>query len=268
MTSQSNPDDGLRCSKCGMGFLFPGSKELHLEFSACRFTCKLCDNIFHSDLDLKGHWKTAHARLYCSICEKVCISRRAKAFHDHHKHFRCGPCNRMFGSKEEWEYHHQTHIHIRYCSICHCFIRDIDGQWPKHKKECFTQKHDEEGSRPNTSTGTEEDDSPKGKKKEHAKSKENSRPAAAKSIPDGVPDFYGYLNTHPLSSHEDIIQAARKRRVEVHPDKLKKSGMTDEELRKIDQTAKQVGWAADILLDPAKRAKYDMELRGHMRSRR
>lgn len=268
MTSQSNPDDDLRCSKCGMGFLFPGSKELHLQFSACRFTCKLCNDIFRSDLDLKDHWKTVHARLYCSICEKVCISRRAKAFHDHHKHFRCEPCNCAFGSKEEWDYHHQTHIHIRYCSICCCFIRDIEEQWAKHKQECFVQRQAEAGSESDTSTRTKEDDNPKCKNKEHAKSKENSGPAAAKGIPEGVPNFYGYLNIHPLSSHEEIIKAARKRRVKVHPDKLKKPGMTDEELRKIDQTAMQVGWAADILLDPDKRAKYDGELRGYTRSGR
>lgn len=38
----------------------------------------------------------------------------------------------------------------------------------------------------------------------------------------------------------------------MHPDKLKKADMSEEEKQKIDDEASKVGWAADVLSDPEK----------------
>lgn len=50
------------------------------------------------------------------------------------------------------------------------------------------------------------------------------------------------------------------RRVETHPDRRRRRGLSREEEDKIDEEAKLVGWAADILLDPEMRQKHDERL--------
>ena len=60
-----------------------------------------------------------------------------------------------------------------------------------------------------------------------------------------LPDHYATLRVEPLATEEEIKSAAKRRRVEVHPDKLKKPGMSASELAKIDDAAAKVGLAAD-----------------------
>lgn len=64
----------------------------------------------------------------------------------------------------------------------------------------------------------------------------------------------------PLATSEEIKSAAKRRRVEVHPDKLKKSGMSDSERAKIDAAAAEVGQAADVLSNPEQKLEYDRQL--------
>lgn len=49
-----------------------------------------------------------------------------------------------------------------------------------------------------------------------------------------------------------ISEAAKLMRIKMHPDKLKKEHMSAEEKAKIDETAGNVGQAAEILSDPEK----------------
>ena len=72
--------------------------------------------------------------------------------------------------------------------------------------------------------------------------------------------LYKLLGVNASSSHDEIERAAKKKRIETHPDKLKKPGMTKAELNRIDETAKEVGGAAEILLNPAKRSQYNAEM--------
>jgi len=67
----------------------------------------------------------------------------------------------------------------------------------------------------------------------------------------------------PQASEQDAKQTARKRRIETHPDKLKRVGMSKEEEEVIDEQSKLVGYAADIVVDPDKRRKYDMGRHGN-----
>ena len=72
-----------------------------------------------------------------------------------------------------------------------------------------------------------------------------------------LPDHYDILEISRLATEGEIKSAVKRRRVEVHPDRLKKAGMSDVECTKIDALAAQVGEAADILSNPAQKEKYD-----------
>ncbi|KAL8684709.1 MAG: hypothetical protein Q9218_008175 [Villophora microphyllina] len=105
-----------------------------------------------------------------------------------------------------------------------------------------------------------------GSRPNHKKPRRKTRPQKppkSSSIPKpSAPDFYNVFDISPLSTHAEIEKAAKKKRIEVHPDKLKKDGMTAQELRMIDERTKLVGGAADTLLDEALRRVYDERRRG------
>ncbi|KAL8634440.1 MAG: hypothetical protein Q9228_007965, partial [Teloschistes exilis] len=89
------------------------------------------------------------------------------------------------------------------------------------------------------------------------KAKPSSMPNLKKAK--GFVDFYSLLGVSPSCSQAEIEKAAKKKRIEVHPDRLIKEGMTPQELQAIDEQAKMVGGAADTLSDPSKRRRYDAE---------
>lgn len=73
------------------------------------------------------------------------------------------------------------------------------------------------------------------------------------------PNHYAALGIPITSSAEEIEKAARQKRIETHPDRLKrKPGLSPQELEAIDTNAKNVGFAADVLGDPALRRQYDL----------
>ena len=53
------------------------------------------------------------------------------------------------------------------------------------------------------------------------------------------------------------LQTAIKSCIATHPDKLKRESLSKSEEVRIDEVAKMVGWAVDIVLDPEKRRQYD-----------
>ncbi|KAF6219842.1 hypothetical protein HO133_003667 [Letharia lupina] len=75
-----------------------------------------------------------------------------------------------------------------------------------------------------------------------------------------LPDHYATLKIGPHATDKEIKSAAKRRRVEVHPDKLKKEGMSDSERVKIDAAAAMVGHAADVLQNPEQKLRYDVKL--------
>ena len=76
-----------------------------------------------------------------------------------------------------------------------------------------------------------------------------------------LPDHYGTLGIRPLATEEEIKSAAKRRRVEVHPDKVKKPEMSASELAKIDDAAAKVGEAADVLQNPKQKLEYDRKMK-------
>ena len=73
-------------------------------------------------------------------------------------------------------------------------------------------------------------------------------------------DHYATLKLGPFATDEEIKSAAKRRRVEVRPDKLKNSGMSDSECAKIDAAAADVGQATDIPQTPEQKLKYNRKL--------
>ncbi|KAL8723173.1 MAG: hypothetical protein Q9181_007338 [Wetmoreana brouardii] len=70
-------------------------------------------------------------------------------------------------------------------------------------------------------------------------------------------DLYELFRVDPSSSQAEIEKAVKKKRIACHPDRLKEAGMSSAELRFIDEQAKLIGGAAEVLLDPKKRKLYD-----------
>ena len=75
-----------------------------------------------------------------------------------------------------------------------------------------------------------------------------------------LPNFYAILKIGHLATDDEIRSAAKRRRVEVHPDKLKRPGMSESEIEEIDAEAARVGEASDVLLNPEQKLKYDRKL--------
>lgn len=77
--------------------------------------------------------------------------------------------------------------------------------------------------------------------------------------PTELPDYYAVLHISPNATADQIKRASKKKRIEMHPDKMKKRGMTKDQLAQIDETAKKVGMAAEVLGNATTRREYDLE---------
>lgn len=76
------------------------------------------------------------------------------------------------------------------------------------------------------------------------------------------PDHYATLNVSRNLSQSELEKAAKKRRIEVHPDKLAKLiGLSPEEITSKEAEAREVGCAADVLSAAESRHRYDKQLR-------
>ena len=93
--------------------------------------------------------------------------------------------------------------------------------------------------------------------------KEDSKPKPKPKVPEvQVPerqaDHYATLGVEYGASQDEIVIAAKAMRIKVHPDRVKRAeGLTPAELDAIDERAKRVGWAADVLCCVISREKYD-----------
>lgn len=61
----------------------------------------------------------------------------------------------------------------------------------------------------------------------------------------------------PSATQADLVKAARKKRIETHPEKFSGRNLAPAEVDKIIERSKTVGNAADILCDPVARLQYD-----------
>ena len=75
-----------------------------------------------------------------------------------------------------------------------------------------------------------------------------------------VDNYYAILGISSHATTDEIKKAAKKKRIEVHPDRKRKPGMTAKQCQEIDEIAFSVGLAADTLLNPREKAEYDRNL--------
>ncbi len=96
----------------------------------------------------------------------------------------------------------------------------------------------------------------------HPKPKSKPRRAEVLAPGEKPPDHYATLNILRHSTHEEILVAAKRRRIETHPDSFKRRGgeLAQEEVDRLEEEAKKVGWAADILSDFVLKENYDARL--------
>ena len=78
-------------------------------------------------------------------------------------------------------------------------------------------------------------------------------------IKEELPNHYATLGISPDASIAEIAKAAKIQRIKVHPDKCKNPAMSEAELKKVDERAAQVGYTAQVLLDPEQKADYDRD---------
>ena len=81
-----------------------------------------------------------------------------------------------------------------------------------------------------------------------------SRPSSPKPL--DTEDYYATLGISRKSDAEEIRRVARQKRINNHPDRLKKLGMS-KVIASIEEKAKKIGMAADVLTDVKSKREYN-----------
>ncbi len=272
-TNGGYPDleDQTHCPACDKLFNFPEAPRLHYQYSDCKFLyCPLCRIAFPNPASIDDHRRSVHGSLFCSGCATWYPDVDAERWK--HKG-RCfggagfgfagaaqagGGAKQCRGSKGEEEEKKEKDEKKGQ-------KRSESGkkgdQWSQARSSSGNQRKQKQSSNSryhsNNNNNTSEHEEP-----QQQRSEDHSNSAGIKSL-ERPSDLYERLGVHPLSSNTQIAHAAKKKRIEVHPDRLQKPGMTERELQDIDEIAKDVGYAADVLQDADKRRKYDRERREH-----
>ena len=293
----------LCCTRCSRDF--PTKRELteHIS-SSCRcpsLECRLASSSCFTEEGLYLHMKVYHEHMVCTFCKKTFESPVAKRQHDRTGSFKCTICPLLdLCRREALEAHLRgSWQHAKtWCKACctnfddseqlrlhTCHPVDRRRSMPLHScKEC--------GLFDLTARGLEEHDywhhdwtysyneevhfdacrskpPPTAKTRPEARAKPPPKPSTKTPVAPNVPlatrDLYEVLGVNSSSSSQEIRKAAKQRRIDCHPDKLKTLDMSTAELKEIDDWAKEVGGAAEVLLDPRKRAQYDWRRRTSLR---
>ena len=70
-------------------------------------------------------------------------------------------------------------------------------------------------------------------------------------------DFYALLGISRWATQAEVLKAAKKKRIETHPDRLGCRYIMPLTYDALVERAMIVGHAADVLCDPLTRLKYD-----------
>lgn len=73
-------------------------------------------------------------------------------------------------------------------------------------------------------------------------------------------DLYALLGVSRWATQDEVLKAAKKKRIETHPDKFSGKGLSPSEVGTLVEQSMLTGQAADILCDPLSRLKHDNEL--------
>ncbi|MCJ1452906.1 hypothetical protein MMC28_003251 [Mycoblastus sanguinarius] len=280
----------ITCLYCDVDKVFMNDDELraHKRTIHGDVWCPICDVFLGAPALAKAHMQGNHYP--CNACNRFHASVKDKMYHwDTYCHF-CKQYFRTSDLKQE----HMAKTRHQLCEICWFNTSQSPAFWEKHfethkprsdpnnswweqqtygafggdafqnEKDKFKAQTEEEPGK-----GYDDRESFNGQKENSKQQKDSSRkpkwnPKPPPSPPrqDGPLDIYAILKVHPQSSAGDIKRAARERRIETHPDRMKRKNMSRQEEARIDEEAKLVGWAADIVLDAEKRAQHDWEVQG------
>ena len=205
------------------------------EFKKCSF-CR----VIMFPQDIEKHERERHRSAFYErlrFCERERCSFCKKKFYpeDREDHERDSHPDKFHDPEYEPEYHIRQK-----CSFCEARFFP-NARW-KHERDSHPQEfNDRENKRKRGSPSWEPANEPA-------------------SLPSTTPDHYKTLGVARDASAEEIERVAKMMRILCHPDRLKRNGPTPEEIIQIDEKAKNVGWAADVLCDEMSRQKYDQEL--------
>ena len=132
-----------------------------------------------------------------------------------------------------------------------------DNAQPREEKTAGKDRDDkprtESHKEPRTGDRRPRDNGPSPSDREQAKKKiEKETPPP--------PDHYAVLEILPTATTAEILKAAKKKRIETHPDKFSGQNLAPSEVDRIVERAKNVGLAADALSDPETKRKYDQKV--------
>lgn len=228
---------------------------------------------YHANLPRRH---TSHSRQTHSREENSTSSRHGRS--EEEETYRSRPTRPR---EENSDYHRQAHpreedtYHAR-----PAYPRENDTFYasqahPREENDSnYQQTHPRKKKASYTYEAPRRDQDPSNFRQAHSGAKESSHtsrdeivpPPTRQPAPKLAGDLYKALKVSPNASHDDIVYAARKRRIEVHPDRRKLPGMLPSEISRIDKEAQEVGLAADTLCDEVSREKYDRAVRRGLRS--
>ena len=281
----------LQCRYCSeeTTFRFPWDRDQHIKDT--HFPCMVCREIyndgtyvtFRSAKALLWHKKQHHGELFCDLCDKSFTSTAERQRHDSDNHVLCPHCpHHLYRDKEELETKHRQ----RYCHFCrqridpHLKRKHMEQYHPSDCEDCaYNQDKDVRFCAVHEPKKPEEEPRPWGKfwsdwyhhQQQHAeeangsnskRNRDDKKSHWPEEMPEGTLDLYAILNVDPQSHLDEIKKAAKEMRIATHPDRLvHKAGISFLEVEMINETAKMVGFAADILTKAESRRGYDEEVK-------
>lgn len=252
---------GRWCQKCTKSFETIEAYRFHLKRAKVHHLCQFCDNFkdYRSLKNLQLHWQKSHSSIHCEFCSKTFSSPKDKQTHFDSQHVVCERCTIWFESKGRRRYHWASSDAHKdtYCKLCKLDFADSSAY--------DTHFHTSHRPEPRKGEGTGNDTGEEYKdQKENAttgssrKFYKDSNYKEGKTKTRAPPDHYAMLKIPSKSSAEEIKKASRQRRIEVHPDRLKKHpDITPKDAEAIDTLAKNVGFAAEVLGNETLRRQYD-----------
>ena len=244
--------DRIACRYCSVPSWWPNRKARDEHVRRRHWMCSACKEevTFVRKEALTRHKEEKHAAVYCHWCIKSFKSEADKEKHMSDGHYKCLLCRIYLKAFPDFERHIATFCHL--CSTSFRNPSQLDAHvQTMHADDCENRRF---RSRPGENYCDAQ-----GVAEEEPEKPEMDLP---EQTPEGELDLYAILRVERTSKVEDIAKAARKRRIETHPDRLERqNGLSLEEKEVIREKAKQVGFAADILTDVERKQKYDLDLK-------
>ena len=217
----------FRCNNKGLPECFKCKRELYFHTLVAHQACPFCKAIFTNVFDIERHNVKNH--FVCSECH-------------------IGPLYEVFATEKARNDHCKANQHEQKDKFVEHMIKN-NGGFSESKFETAWKSW---------TTGTHDRSMPKSEGLQSPRSPSPTQPPLI-TFEKSVIDVYAVLKVSSRIPQADVLQAVEKRRRIVHPDKMKRMEMSEDVEARIYEVAKLVEFAADITLDPKKRAEQDQK---------